>query len=763
LLGDFFFDARKARPIEAIQQLLPADLLSGTCNSGQIAAIEATLATRDLLLIQGPPGTGKTTVIAEICYQVALNGGRTLVASQSNLAVDNALDRIIHHPRVRALRKGNLETVEDEGRDYTEEHVVQKWLSNTANDCQTKLEKRQENITLFRRLLGATERFAQYRASEVTWEHKRLSLQHKHAVVTQEIKEIAASIRCDEEEEKRYASVEQALSVLLAGEIIGRSETSRALQDIFQYLFADVASKLHFRNQINDGLQIVKQVGLIPPAGGHLLMCLVWLKETVHIHNADWAKSRQLISQAEDEIVLLSKADHLQKELASSIQNKKGQMQDIVAQIDNLQSTLQYLTSEVGRFQRATTALSRLSQKGADSIAAAFLTFINEELRKQLAGLHQLARLKIGAVFPQEILTVIQRDTSATFLEKWDGVERSIQGKLQRAVGEKKHIPDEIDRSNNRFAENIAAHLSSFLQQWLSEQQVKAMGAHETTLLKKDQLEAECQRMLKGGEEEEARLADVRRTFEASVQRLTGTFQELSRCVSILEALRNVAQQNDNSAVNALAFIEEYQTVSRSWVSDIQRLEMLVNELWSELEAASGKVQQWFAQTRVVLEQRRHRLSELRSELEMLEASLQHDPTALLDERRWWSNFWGTIQEHLRPLVPSEGIFAIPLLEAVEKQFKTWASELAREEYVAQRYDRLIADWVTHLRNLSEDEKRKLQDVYIKKANVIGITCGQAPKLTPGELRTFASFDTIIIDEVSKATAPELLLPAIKG
>jgi superfamily I DNA and/or RNA helicase len=86
-----------------------------------------------------------------------------------------------------------------------------------------------------------------------------------------------------------------------------------------------------------------------------------------------------------------------------------------------------------------------------------------------------------------------------------------------------------------------------------------------------------------------------------------------------------------------------------------------------------------------------------------------------------------------------------------------------REEYVAQRYDRLIADWVTHLGNLSEDEKRKLQEVYIKNANVIGITCGQAPKLTPKELRTFASFDTIIIDEVSKATAPELLLPAIKG
>ncbi len=170
LLADFFFNAKKARPIEAIQELSPVDLLSGTCNSGQIDAVEAALATRDLLLIQGPPGTGKTTVIAEICYQVALRGGRTLIASQSNLAVDNALSRLIHHPRVRALRKGNPETVEDEGRAYTEEHIVQKWLSNTAHDCATRLKRRQDNITLFRQLLSQKGIFMWYYDSEVNWD-----------------------------------------------------------------------------------------------------------------------------------------------------------------------------------------------------------------------------------------------------------------------------------------------------------------------------------------------------------------------------------------------------------------------------------------------------------------------------------------------------------------------------------------------------------------------------------------------------------------
>jgi len=67
--------------------------------------VEAVLSALDLVLIQGPPGTGKTTVIAEICYQVACRGGRTLIASQANLAVDNALSRLVHNPVIRASER----------------------------------------------------------------------------------------------------------------------------------------------------------------------------------------------------------------------------------------------------------------------------------------------------------------------------------------------------------------------------------------------------------------------------------------------------------------------------------------------------------------------------------------------------------------------------------------------------------------------------------------------------------------------------------
>ena len=67
-------------------------------NEEQERAVRGALAP-DVFLIQGPPGTGKTTVIAEIINQATESGERVLLASQSNLAVDNALGRFANTPK----------------------------------------------------------------------------------------------------------------------------------------------------------------------------------------------------------------------------------------------------------------------------------------------------------------------------------------------------------------------------------------------------------------------------------------------------------------------------------------------------------------------------------------------------------------------------------------------------------------------------------------------------------------------------------------
>lgn len=96
----------------------------------QLEAVAKSLIATDMALIQGPPGTGKTTVIAEIIWQTLLRNpeSKILVTSQTNLAVDNALERLRGKKMVRPIRIGNIEKFEDEGKMYSNERM-QQWLS----------------------------------------------------------------------------------------------------------------------------------------------------------------------------------------------------------------------------------------------------------------------------------------------------------------------------------------------------------------------------------------------------------------------------------------------------------------------------------------------------------------------------------------------------------------------------------------------------------------------------------------------------------
>ena len=85
---------------------------------------EKCLQAPDLCLIQGPPGTGKTTVIAEAIFQFVRQGDRVLVASQSNDAVDNALERLADTPEIRAIRLGQKANVREKLKTSVQESSV---------------------------------------------------------------------------------------------------------------------------------------------------------------------------------------------------------------------------------------------------------------------------------------------------------------------------------------------------------------------------------------------------------------------------------------------------------------------------------------------------------------------------------------------------------------------------------------------------------------------------------------------------------------
>lgn len=106
----------------------------------QLEAVAKTLLAKDLALIQGPPGTGKTTVIAEIIWQTLSRDpkAKLLITSQTNLAVDNALERIKGKKLVRPIRVGNIDKFEDEGKVYSNDRIKSWIQAKTGSKEETQ-------------------------------------------------------------------------------------------------------------------------------------------------------------------------------------------------------------------------------------------------------------------------------------------------------------------------------------------------------------------------------------------------------------------------------------------------------------------------------------------------------------------------------------------------------------------------------------------------------------------------------------------------
>lgn len=141
-LSEVMFSVQKAMPITNLASEYPVyyqkikeNLINKRINDSQIEAIIKTLLAKDISIIQGPPGTGKSTAIAEMIWQhIALNGAeKILVTSETNIAVDNALSKILnsYNNIVKPIRIGDTDSMESEGSQFALSTLNQ-WVEKTA-------------------------------------------------------------------------------------------------------------------------------------------------------------------------------------------------------------------------------------------------------------------------------------------------------------------------------------------------------------------------------------------------------------------------------------------------------------------------------------------------------------------------------------------------------------------------------------------------------------------------------------------------------
>lgn len=136
-LQSFIFDPKYAGETvvniyDVVEEIKKNCISKPIPNDRQMEAIAKSVLANDLALIQGPPGTGKTTVIAEIIWQSIRRNPdcRILLTSQTNLAVDNALERLQGQPGIRPVRIGKPDKLEPEGRRFSMP-IIDSWTSNS--------------------------------------------------------------------------------------------------------------------------------------------------------------------------------------------------------------------------------------------------------------------------------------------------------------------------------------------------------------------------------------------------------------------------------------------------------------------------------------------------------------------------------------------------------------------------------------------------------------------------------------------------------
>ncbi|MCM1440890.1 MAG: AAA family ATPase, partial [Roseburia sp.] len=108
-------------------------------NDRQKTAVKRALASESLFLLQGPPGTGKTQVIAEITAQLARQGKKVLISSETHKAIDNVFERLPKIPEIRPLRL--IPSQNGKETNYSPERLVDNFYANISGNLERQVRR----------------------------------------------------------------------------------------------------------------------------------------------------------------------------------------------------------------------------------------------------------------------------------------------------------------------------------------------------------------------------------------------------------------------------------------------------------------------------------------------------------------------------------------------------------------------------------------------------------------------------------------------
>ncbi|MEH2323470.1 MAG: translation initiation factor IF-2 N-terminal domain-containing protein [Nostoc sp.] len=834
-LGNFLFDASQARQIKTTIELQPQDLLLSSANPGQKAAVEKVLTAKDLVLIQGPPGTGKTTVIAEICYQIALRGGRTLIASQANLAVDNALSRLVHNPVIRAVRKGRAEKVGEEGQPFLEDQVIGKWLENTANDCENNLTQRLENIQIFSQLLASSQRFTAYFQVEEEFNQQQIKFNKNKLKVESDFKNQEKSYNETVEKQNEVESLIAGLENILntASNINWEApEVTNFLPLLKPYTEGNSLVE-EFLANVRQTIKYTDELGFVRPALGAFGLA-GWLRETVAKEISGFKTALTSAQDISKAILEVAASVEVVKQNFASLNQLQPDYQKYLAKLQNIQQTIQiwenrkreidYIISAVKEWK--STAPSRLYQTLKDCQQSGFP--LTENLVDLPLGLLMFANtLKLPIVpkvykinLPEwQLLTkAIAYEIDGNFTDR-RGKQHNFSYFLQQNFSQIPMVLSKSDRTQwqetsqqfNNYQllnpkqrkllventqvflirmqrtygaswewNNIDSTLTQITQELLDTILVNARQCVLKVKTETDQQLQHLQRQLNELQKNEISQQQISVTQAEAEKAQQDANLQLGRVINILQELnqQNIPAQlrilTDKYLATQSNIWEQPQEFSNQvnyYITCISQLETLISllEPLAVLEIIRSSLDEHLSKLQQETETSLQQLQRFQISLREIEEKVQPQPSLILtEERSWWLTEWQRIPDKFKPEKFANDLFNLELLRSINISFQSWQQQLQKDEIYLNKYQTFVQDWIEKLRQPTEGDaygglrlRDDLRRIYLDNANVVGITCVQAANR--GFSEEFKSFDVVIIDEVSKCTPPELLIPALKG
>ncbi|MHC5772454.1 translation initiation factor IF-2 N-terminal domain-containing protein [Nostoc sp.] len=828
-LGNFLFDASQARQIKTTIELQSEDLLLSSANPGQKAAVEKVLAAKDLVLIQGPPGTGKTTVIAEICYQIALRGGRTLIASQANLAVDNALSRLVHNPVIRAVRKGRAEKVGEEGQPFLEDQVIGRWLENTANDCGNNITKRLENIQIFSQLLASSSRFTAYFQAEEEFNHQQSKF-HKSKV------KLEGNFKAQEKYYDETVGKQNEVESLIAGleNILNPAQNlnweAPEVTDFLPLLkpYTEGNSLIEkFLVNVRQAIKYTDELGFVRPAIGAFGLA-VWLRETIATEISEFKTAFTYAQNASEAILEVAASVEVVKQNFASLNQLQPDYQQYLTKLQNLQQTIQiwenrkreidYIISAVKEWK--STAPSHLYQTLKDcqqsglpltdnlvDLPLGLLMFANtlkltivpkiykinlpewEVLAKAIAYeidggfTDRRGKQHNFSYFLQQNFSQIPMVLSKSDRTQWQETYQQFNNYQLLNPKQRKLLVENTQvfliRMQRTYGaswewNNIDSTLTQITQELLD---TILANARQCVLKVKTETEQQLQHLqrllndLQKNEISQQQISITQAEVEKAQQdanlqlgRVINILQELNQQPNISVQLRILTEKYLATQSNIWEQPQEFLKQVNHWETCITQLETLISSLepFAVLGIIKNSLQEHLLKLKQETEISLQDLQKLQINLREIEQKSQPQPSQnLIVERTWWLTEWQTIPDKFKPENFAADLFNIELLRGLHIQFEFWQKQLEKEENYLNKYQNFVQDWIGKLRNPTEGDRDDLRRIYLDNANVVGITCVQAANR--GFSEEFKSFDVVIIDEVSKCTPPELLIPALKG